>query len=512
MIIDARALPDDTALKATLCIIGGGMAAIAIARELRGSGIDVLILEAGGEKPTAEGQTLFRGRGTMHDADGRTRDISGYLPSSRIRAFGGSGHVWGGKCGRLDPSDFEARDWVPDSGWPFNRAALDPYYDRASKHLELPSFTHDLISGDPARPPLRVGDGKTWETVPRFHSPVSGAQSNGKFDAFRYSVTSVPNIRVCVNAPVTQIRLTPDGRAVSGLGIRTLEGKRLTASADQYILASGAIENARLLLHSNATMKKAVGNDNGLVGGYFGGHLNVSTGDGEKTSSTGIAFGSLDQPFDLYVDNDILKVWGIWNATQRAQRAYRMHNTWVAFGRENTPPTPSEMAMERLARATKGTVPIGKPEYIGIRVMAEQPPTPSSRVGLDSAIDELGVQKVTLDWRLSDSYLRGFQRSIDILGREVGASRLGRVHWPVQRSQMINLVVPARHHIGTTRMNANPKKGIVDEHCRVHGIGNLSIAGSSVFPTAGIVNPTLTLIALAVRLADRVRTSLGRAA
>ena len=151
MIVDARQLPDGSQLSARLCIIGGGMAAIAIARELRDAGADILILESGGEAPSPEHQALYNGKGTLSDADGRTRDMTQYLPSSRVRAFGGSGHVWGGKCGRLDPSDFQARDWMPGSGWPFTREALDPFYDRASRHLELPSFTKDLVGADAAR-------------------------------------------------------------------------------------------------------------------------------------------------------------------------------------------------------------------------------------------------------------------------------------------------------------------------------------------------------------------------
>lgn len=149
-----------------------------------------------------------------------------------MRAFGGSGHMWGGKCGRLDPTDFDAREWIPGSGWPFDRAHLDPYYDRASTHLELPSFRRDLTAGDPARPQLVIGDGRDFETGQRFHSQVSGGHSKAKFDAYRYSVTSAPRVTVVLHANVTQIRTTPDGRAVRELEVRTLDGRTHTAQAD----------------------------------------------------------------------------------------------------------------------------------------------------------------------------------------------------------------------------------------------------------------------------------------
>src|SRR5690606_33920659 len=116
-------------------------------------------------------QDLYQGTGTMTDPDGRTRDLGNYLSASRVRAFGGSGHVWGGKCGRLEPADFEKRDWVPGSGWPFGRDHLDPFYDRAARLLEVPEFRDDLTGRDPARPELPI---REFTTVARFHSPVTG--------------------------------------------------------------------------------------------------------------------------------------------------------------------------------------------------------------------------------------------------------------------------------------------------------------------------------------------------
>ena len=512
MIVDARQLPDASQLSARLCIIGGGMAGIAIARELRDAGVDILVLESGGDRPTSENQALYNGKGTLSDPDGRTRDMPQYLPQSRVRAFGGSGHVWGGKCGRLDASDFEVRDWLPGSGWPFGREHLDPFYDRASAHLEVPSFTRDLINGDATRPPLEVGDGETFETVPRFHSRVSGSHSREKFDAYRHSITNVPRVTVCLNANVTEIRITPDGRAVSGLEVRTLDGKKHDVRADHFVLATGAMENARLLMLSNATAPNGVANDRGLVGRYFAGHLNASTDAGADGPTSGVLFSEMTQSFDLYTTNDLSKVWGIWNATPAAQRKLRLPNVWIAFTSRPGELTASERGALTLARSLRQPGPASNGDFVPARIMTEQPLEASSRLTLDeNSRDALGQPRLSLDWRLNDAYVRGMERSAATLARSLGESGLGRLRWPLTRQTLLNRLNPARHHLGTTRMSTSRATGVVDEHCRVHGMANLHIAGSSVFPTPGIVNPTLTIIALAVRLADRLRPELRRA-
>jgi hypothetical protein len=432
MLLDARQLEDGSLLTARLCIVGGGMAAIAIARELRTSGIKVLVLEAGGEEPSAEMQAFYQGTGIMRNMDGQSRDMTAYLAGSRVRAFGGSGHVWGGKCGRLDLPDFLARDWIPGSGWPFERETLDPFYDRASSHLELPAFTTDLVNTDPARPPLRVGTGQVFETVPRFHSQVSGSHSREKFNAYRFSITEAPETTVCLHASVTQVRLTGDGRAVQELEIRTLNGKRHRAQADHYILATGGMENARLLLLSNQQERSGVANQRGLVGRYFGGHLNAAMGGGDDTGpASGMLFAELTQTFDLYTENDIRKVWGIWNATPQGQRRYRLPNVWVAFTRRQRPLSPAEESIIRLARVTRSVPARSAGDFVPARIMAEQPPNPESRLTLDStAVDGLSQPRLNLDWQLNREFFDGLDRSAAALGRAVAETGMGRWRWP----------------------------------------------------------------------------------
>ena len=504
MLVDSRELPEGTVIDADLCVIGGGMAGITLVRELLDTGLRIAVLESGGEQPDQAYQDLYRGSGRISDSSGRGEEISNYLPSSRVRAFGGSGHVWGGKCGRLEPADFMERSWIPHSGWPFDREHLDPFYDRASALLKLPSFRGDVVGKDPARPPFAVGDGKEFTTVPRIHSPVTGGRSKSEFDGFRYAITKTPGVTVYLHANVTRIRATPDGRSVAGLEVRCLNGRAHTARARYYVLAAGGMENARILLLSEFEARS------GLVGRFFSGHLNCGAyGEGQGPNS-GVAFSDVRQSLDLYTTQDLSKTWGIWNLTTGAQSRHRLPNFWATFQALSYTPPPSETAVTAFARNIDATRGDGSAQFLPVRVMAENPPDPESRLTLQSETDGLGQRRLSLEWKLNDQYVRGLGESVALLGRALGGSGTGRLRWPLSREQLLPALGPARHHIGTTRMHRDSRQGVVDEHSRMHGVENFYVAGSSVFPTGGIANPTLTLLALTIRLADRMRQVLRR--
>jgi choline dehydrogenase-like flavoprotein len=129
--IDARTLPDASRIDADLIIIGGGLAGITLAKQLAGGPLKVAILESGGREIDMENQALYAGSAVVRAPDNPDKPLDAYPAQSRIRAFGGSGHVWGGKCAPLDPADFAQRDWAPHSGWPVSREQLQPFYDRA---------------------------------------------------------------------------------------------------------------------------------------------------------------------------------------------------------------------------------------------------------------------------------------------------------------------------------------------------------------------------------------------
>jgi choline dehydrogenase-like flavoprotein len=137
--------------------------------------------------------------------------------------------------------------------------------------------------------------------------------------------------------------------------------------------------------------------------------------------------------------------------------------------------------------------------------MTEQEPNPNSRVTLIDECDMLCRRRVRLHWQLSALDIRSIIRAQEIIDEEFRSAGLGKLQIMMRDETPPPHLEGGWHHMGTTRMHRDPKKGVVDEYCRVHGTSNLFIAGPSVFPTCGYANPVLTFVALAVRLADHVK-------
>ena len=139
--------------------------------------------------------------------------------------------------------------------------------------------------------------------------------------------------------------------------------------------------------------------------------------------------------------------------------------------------------------------------------MTEQSPNPHSRVTLSDERDIFGRNRVRLDWRLTPLDMRSIIKAQEIIDQELRYAGLGRLEIELRTETPPEHLEGGWHHMGTTRMHRDPKRGVVDEHCRVHEITNLFIAGPSVFPTGGYANPVLTFVALAIRLADYIKAS-----
>jgi len=505
-VIDARTLPAGTEIEADLIVIGGGMAGIAIAREWAGANRRIAILESGGREIDPEIQSLYDGEGAMRAPGNGDRNIDAYLRQSRARAWGGSGNIWGGKCVPLDPSDFAAREWLPETGWPFTRADLQPFYDRACDMLQIPRFDPDY---DPlreeGRPPLRIDGARHFFSAPRVFSRLSGGADAAAFDAFRTEPTNSANVTVYLHANVVEIRRARFRDAVAGLDVACLNGVRHTARGRAYVLATGGIENVRLLLAANGG--RGLANDSGLVGACFQGHVTFGVYQDPNGYNTSVCV-SDPQSMALYADQARDKVHCVLAASLDGQRRYRTGNfttTMIAS------PQPTQ-AEPNAVLALAGQIDVGAAPANNLLCffMSEHLPNRDSRISLNpAAVDALGMPRVRLEWTYSERDLASLEASIAALGDELGAAGKGRVCWPVARSQLLGILNQSRHHMGTTRMHVEPEHGVVDADCRAHGLSNFYIAGSSVFPTSGIANPTLTLMALAVRLSDHLKSRLG---
>lgn len=508
MIQDARGLEDGAEVDCDVCVVGAGAAGITLAREFSGGGARVCLLESGGFEPEKATQELYRGTtdGTILEPE------SLYLVGGRLRYFGGTTNHWSGWCRPFEPIDFTARPWVPGSGWPFDRAHLDPWYRRALEVIGLAPFDDAALVASSGRPPL-LADGARVSTRFFYLQPT-------RFGAVhRARLAAAPNVRVLLHANALGIRLGGGETLVRQLEAATLGGSRFTVSARWFVLATGGIENARLLLLSGDAPERSLGNDHDLVGRYFSDHPHLEAG-------TALLFRSessltlYDLEWDPRFGHTRLGVLGLAEEVQREHELLNCSFELLPAGPTAQPVLSAQLGAvaSLLDHPTAG--PPGAParepadwSLMTLLVRAGQTPNPDSRVTLGEERDALGQRRVKLDWRLLPGDRRRIRRAVKVLGLELGRQGVGRVHLAGTRGTgrpSWRGAYGGNHHIGTTRMHSDPRQGVVDVDCRVHGTDNLFVAGSSVFPTSGFANPTLTLVALAIRLADHLKAQLGR--
>lgn len=513
MFLDARNVPDGSEIESDVCIVGAGAAGITLARELAGQSRLVCLLESGGLEPDAETQALYRG------------EVVGfpYYPTDafRLRYFGGTTNHWSGVCGPLQEIDFEARSWVPHSGWPFARSALEPYYRRAQEVCQLGPYRYDPEPWQgPDAPPLAL-DAERLHTVMNQLSPPT------RFGlAYRDALRDAADVQTYLHANAVNLETQADGTRVSRVAVATLAGTRFAVRARQVVLATGAVENARLLLASRDRSAAGVGNPHDRVGRFFMEHLSVQ----------GALFAPIDPalPMGLYGFREAqgVRAQGCVVPTeatlrdeellslrcylQPASSRTAIRSVWFGLLRSGTGSTPEGLA-ERVVHALRQLDDLaihgyrsffeGSARSYAVVHHLEHAPNPQSRVTLGDERDALGLPRVRLDWRFGELERRTLRRAVEIFGREVGRAGLGRAAevpddpttgWPP-------LLRGAWHQMGTTRMHTDPRHGVVDADARVHGLENLYLAGSSVFPTSGYMNPTLTIVALSLRLADHLK-------
>lgn len=483
MIVDGRELPVGEALSADVCVVGGGPVGITLARALAGAGVSVCLLESGGLAPDRETEDLNRGE-ARGDASRLGDD---YLTDSRVRQLGGASALWAGQMRPLDFEDFEPAPHVPGSGWPFRREALDPFYARLGTSLGLQPFDDGTPEGDPGPIVFRRGH----RTV-----VAKGFQYNPlRFGAvFRDDLAADPRIKVVLHATASGIEPAPSGAAVRRIGIGVLgKPSGLVATAGHYVLAAGAIENARLLLASSAG-RGGLGNGRDLVGRNFMEHPHVHAGIGMAVLWT-------ERLARLYLPGGAT----LFFASPAWKRSRRM--VGVALNLVDAP-APRDDLDRQVALAAHdtdaGSGGGARESFRSVNVQAEQAPNPASRVTLTGRRDALGMPRVRLEWRLGAMDLDSIDRFVRVFSVELPRAGAGRLKPTVERDRLSEVIGWGWHHMGTTRMDADPARGVVDADVRVHGIENLFVAGSSVFPTSGVANPTFTAMALALRLADHI--------
>lgn len=525
-------------IKSDICIIGAGAAGISMAMELDKLGRSVLLVESGNFEFDQETQALNEGHSIGQP----------YYPlqSSRLRFFGGTTNHWTGQCSSLDAIDFEEREWVPNSGWPIKKTDLDEYYSKAHIICDLQEYEYDS----------KFWEKKLEKKAVKFNEELARTKiwqksSPTRFGTkYRDNIVNSKNITLITDANLTRINLTEYGNQVKNLTLSTLKDKTHTVNANAFVMACGSLQNVRHLLNSNNVINKGIGNENDLVGRYFMEHPHVDSADMVLLANTNM---------NLYYDGSLnSKAFGMFSTSESIQRKLKLQNysacvvtneskglavdkssdnamdklnQWEkldsriakvnklrnVIGDGSTDWLIEKFVVEEQQRITQEGDKLETSRYI-FNTRSEQSPNPDSRVDLADTKDALGIPHTRLNWQLTESDKICILKSNLILGRELGRLGIGRLKlndWLLEdKIEWPKFLGGGWHHLGVTRMHDDPKKGVVDKNCKVHNVDNLFIASSSVFTTSGVANPTLTIVALSLRLAYHLNKnvdSLSRA-
>ena len=554
MIGDARNIVRGTVIEADLCILGAGAAGITLALELLRSDMRIVLLEAGGTTEEPEAQALYEGEvadGSLHSPPDRYRQ----------RRFGGSTTIWGGRCVPLDPIDFEHRPWIPHSGWPIQYEDVAEHYPVANAICEAGDFTYDAKRAVPGgmRPLLREFEPEdfTTERIERFSCPTDFGKR------YRDRLASARSVRVLLHANCTRLVASKDGRCIEHAVVQTLDGNRFGVAATRFVLATGALEAARLLLASRDVHAAGIGNGRGLVGRHYMCHIAGTVGTLRINQAADHVWQGYERAEDgVYCRRRI-------SLTDKAQRreavgnaVFRLHHPRIPDPRHRTGALSAIFLARRLISYEYGKrlvtdQPIGTREWMqhvanaGVdalgtsrflwhwmrdRVLAErkfptvivrprenlfsldfnaeQVPNPDSRVRLSEQTDPFGMPRLRVDWRYTDIDVQTVAAAFRLLQRDLSRSELGELTLEPDEADIEAVIrrdgAYGGHHIGTARMGDDPTTGVVDGNCRVFGVHNLYVAGSAVFPTSGQANPTLTIVALAIRLARHLEQEARR--
>ena len=531
MLIDARQVEKNSQHPVDICIIGAGTAGITIALEFNRTNFQICLLESGEFLPNRATQSLSKG-----EVIGEPYS----LQDSRSRQFGGTTNLWGGVCLPLDEIDFEERTWLPHSGWPFSREHLVPYYQRSQKVLGLADYQFYNLADWQASLPQSISSIHREKVISQTFQFNRKRRRFG--EVYREEIVNSLNISLYTYANAIDIELSKNRETAKSVKVACLNGNYFHVSAQYIVLAAGGIENVRLLLASND--EQSIGNENGLIGRFFMEHS-------YRTPGYIIPNKSRIDNLSLYADSFVIedaydeaRVSGMLSLKENILRSEKLMSIKARLFRSvETEQAPSVQSYKKIkdtlskqrlpedplkalneivkdmpqliqhfnwaiANRVSALRTRGDNHYVVVGV--EHQPHSDNQVTLSPQRDCLGQRRAKLTFSPTESDEKSYQRCIEILRDSLEAEKIGKVVFQTDRNftpYYINYPYGS-HHMGTTRMHEDPNLGVVDRNCRMHSISNLFITGSSVFPTGGSANPTLTIVTLAIRLSDRLKRLL----
>ncbi len=465
-----------------IAIYGAGPAGISLALSLSNAGLRIGLFEAGGVTIPPMDLELHPYRG---QSLGRPYDVA----NTRLRYFGGTSNHWGGYCRPLDAYDFSTRPYIHLSGWPIPRKELDPYLEAAMDVCEVPSgglglkaFEHDfgyagfLHHSHPAyvvknflfSPPTRFGV------------------------RYRQEIEEAEDIECFLDATLARLMVT--GGDLDKSLIKTSDGSQFHVSAEYHVLAMGAIENARTLLFSE------IANSSDFVGRCFADHLGHTAGTALLDFDNRYFLQSISK------NNQSLRIIPHLSLSDETLRELKLPNAGIVIDRRSSIP------LNVYGTGVKNQLNwlTGKNTHkFRVLFRMENSPNPESRITLTNEMDIYGVPRIALNWQINAFDFESVERMCAFLGSTIGmvGGRFKTNYKLVKNKHQPGTY--GAHHLGTTRMSADPDYGVVDSTLRCHDVANLYVLGSSVFPTFGFANPTMTIVALSLRLASHLRQKTG---
>ncbi|MDQ8195931.1 GMC oxidoreductase [Coraliomargarita sp. SDUM461004] len=553
MIEDARKINPGTILEADLCIVGGGAAAITLALQYMKSGHTAIIIPGGGPNQSSACIDLYRGKvspASSHEP----------LEENRLRMWGGTTTVWGGRCVPFDPIDFKERSWIPGSGWPIELAGLKDYIEQANQLSEAGKADFDARSAFPETQTelLKGFDDDELVTWPleRWSIPTDYSKR------YRDDFESAHNVRVLLYAHAIHLQMNTEGTVLEHVRAACSPGKDFQVHAKNTVIACGALENTRLLLASKDILPAGIGNQNDLVGRFYQSHRFGVCGYAELKDP------NKDFIYDFEKDAEGVYCRRRFWLTAETQEKYQINNVVGFFSRGAADASEHRNAMVSLVMLIKTVLggarmgpkrlfqilkdqrselaahawivlkdgpsifgqlasvaylrffqkrrlpmilPPKKSNHFPLFFQTEHAPQRESRVLLDeSSVDNFGMPRLETKIQFSEVDYKTIRIFVTLFKKRLEESGLGTFH--LSKADQALLKEPGRkafnsnaHNIGTTRMAASADNGVVDTDCKVYGVSNLYVAGSSIFPTSSHANPTLMIIALSLRLADHLK-------
>lgn len=487
---------DQEEVQAEFCIIGGGPAGITLALALGGAGREVVMLESGGLFTSDIVHDLCKG-----EAPGMKPQ---YMESSRARYLGGSSGHWGGFCTPYHDDDMRAREWVPLSGWPIQYRDLDAYYRRAHVMCDLGKYNYDpndWLRGQLRDMQLPGIDLNMWQnSVWRPEMHVAAPTHFG----FKYApdLQKSPHIRVLLNTTATHLQLSADGARMDHVQCATLEGKRMRVRAKQYILACGTLENTRLLLHADDVQPQGIGNTHDWLGRCFMEHVEWDIGH--------IIYDTRTMPAAPFARFQAVGNTWVRCALTLSKQLQERHQLLSNAFRLSTPEAFDKKCRD-IADWMHFSQPLDAPpgHYAasGLYVVPEHSPCRDSRLSLLRERDKLGMRRLRLDIAYNSDDRERLMKAMRVLSGQLAAYHRARFifseDWQSKPSPYQQAWFSC-HPAGTIRMAETEKEGVVDRNGQVFGVGNLYVTGSSVFPSHAWKVPTMTIVALSLRLGDHL--------